>query len=160
VVDVEPDRDGPVLGEQLALHVGIDRHGCQVAVDRGVQFEVVRQCNVTKRVRTAKGILYCPVVIVANGRIKPDLVLVNGKRERHLDGAYYLEWRENGRRVRLSVGKDAADVNARKIRKEAERVRCAAPSKSACHYRKDPAVTATRPSPTTIGVQGLGMLSS
>jgi integrase/recombinase XerD len=79
-----------------------------------------RQCNVTKRVRTVKGVRYCPVVTIANGRIKPDLVLVNGKRERHPEGAYYLEWRENGRRVRLSVGKDAADANARQIRKEAE----------------------------------------
>ncbi len=36
-----------------------------------------RQCNVTKRVRTAKGLRYCPVVIAANRQIKPDLVLVN-----------------------------------------------------------------------------------
>jgi hypothetical protein len=31
-----------------------------------------------------------------------------------------LEWREGGKRVRLSVGKDAADANARRLRKEAE----------------------------------------
>ena len=55
-----------------------------------------------------KGMRYCPVVLSANGRVKPDLVLVNGQQERHPEGAYYLEWRENGRRVRLSVGKDAA----------------------------------------------------
>jgi integrase/recombinase XerD len=79
-----------------------------------------RQCNVTKRVLTAKGVRYCPVVIVANGRIKPDLVLVNDKPERHPEGAYYLEWRENGRRVRLSVGRVAAEANARQLRKEAE----------------------------------------
>ena len=79
-----------------------------------------RHCNVTKRVRTAKGLRYCSVVIGANGRIKPDLVLVNGKQERHSQGAYYLEWRENGRRVRLSVGKDAAEASVRRFRKEAE----------------------------------------
>jgi integrase/recombinase XerD len=79
-----------------------------------------RQCNVTKRVRTAKGLRYCPVVIAANRRIKPDLVLLNGKRERHPEGAYYLEWRENGRRVRVSVGNDAADASVRRFRKEAE----------------------------------------
>jgi predicted Ser/Thr protein kinase len=32
----------------------------------------------------------------------------------------YLEWRENGRRVRLSVRKDPADASARRLRKEAE----------------------------------------
>jgi hypothetical protein len=60
------------------------------------------------------------VALSANGRVKPDLVIVNGEQERHPEGAYYLEWRENGRRVRLSVGKDAADARARRLRKEAE----------------------------------------
>ena len=49
-----------------------------------------------------------------------DAVLVNGKPERHPEGAYYLEWREGAKRVRLSVGKDAADATARRLRKEAE----------------------------------------
>jgi integrase len=63
---------------------------------------------------------YCVVVLSPNGRVKPDLVLVNGKSERHPEGAYYLEWREKGRRIRLSVGKDAQDAAARRHRKEAE----------------------------------------
>jgi len=46
--------------------------------------------------------------------------MVDGLQEKHLEGAYYLEWRENGRRVRLSVGKDAQDAAARRQRKEAE----------------------------------------
>src|SRR5450755_4920648 len=79
-----------------------------------------REVNVTKRVQTSKGLRYCPVVVAANGRVKPDAVLVNGKPERHTEGAYYLEWREGAKRVRLSVGKDAADAGARKQRKEAE----------------------------------------
>jgi len=48
------------------------------------------------------------------------LVLVNGKEERHPEGAYYLEWRERTKRVRLSVGKDPVDASARRLRKEAE----------------------------------------
>jgi integrase/recombinase XerD len=80
----------------------------------------VNQCNVTKRVKTAQGPRYCAVVLSANGRIRPDVVLVNGKEERHPEGAYYLEWRQGGKRVRLSVGKDAADASARRLRKEAE----------------------------------------
>jgi integrase len=80
-----------------------------------------RECNVTKRVKTSKGLRYCPVVVAGNGRIKPDWVLVEGKPEPHSDGAYYLEWRdENGRRVRLSVGKDATEASTRQLRKGAE----------------------------------------
>jgi choline dehydrogenase-like flavoprotein len=37
-----------------------------------------------------------------------------------LEGAYYLEWREGAKRVRLSVGKDPQDAAARRLRKEAE----------------------------------------
>ncbi len=79
-----------------------------------------RQVNLTKRVRTSEGLRYCPVVLSANGRVKPDAVLVNGKPERHTEGAYYLEWSEGPKRVRLSVGKDPADASARRQRKEAE----------------------------------------
>jgi hypothetical protein len=42
----------------------------------------------------------------------------NSNQSRHPEGAYYLEWRENGKRVRLSIGKDAADANARRLRKK------------------------------------------
>jgi integrase/recombinase XerD len=78
-----------------------------------------KEVNLTKRVQTSQGLRYCPVALSAS-RVKPDLVIVNGQQERHSEGAYYLEWRENGRRVRLSVGKDAADASARRQRKEAE----------------------------------------
>jgi integrase/recombinase XerD len=76
--------------------------------------------NLTKRVQTTNGMRYFPVAQSANGRVKPDIVLVNGKEERHLEGAYYLEWREGSKRVRLSVGKDSADATSRRQRKEAE----------------------------------------
>lgn len=79
-----------------------------------------REVNLTKRVQTPEGMRYCPIVLASNGRIRPDLVLVNGRPERHPEGAYYLEWREKGRRIRLSVGKDAQDAAARRQRKEAE----------------------------------------
>ena len=79
-----------------------------------------REVNVTKRIKTAQGLRYCSVVISANGRIKPDAVLVSGKEERHPEGAYYLEWRERSKRVRLSIGKDPATATARRLQKEAE----------------------------------------
>ena len=78
------------------------------------------EVNLTKRIQTPQGSRYCPVVLSANGRVKPDFVHVNGKQEHHREGAYYIEWREGGRRKRLSVGKDAADANARRLRKQAE----------------------------------------
>ena len=65
-----------------------------------------REVNLTKRVQTAKGWRYCPVVLSANGRVKPDTVLVDGKEERHSKGAYYIEWRENGKRVEVQNGID------------------------------------------------------
>ncbi len=79
-----------------------------------------RKVGLTKRVQTSKGLRYCPVVLAANGRVRPDLVIVNGKEERHPEGAYYLEWWAGSKRIRLSVGKDASDANARRLHKEAE----------------------------------------
>jgi integrase/recombinase XerD len=79
-----------------------------------------RQVNLTKRVQTQRGLRYCPVVLSANGRVKPDVVLVDGKDERHPEGAYYLEWRDGSKRIRLSVGNNAQDAATRRLRKEAE----------------------------------------
>ncbi len=79
-----------------------------------------REVNLTKRVQTPHGWRYCAVVLSANGRVKPDLVIVNGKQEVHAEGSYYLEWRDGTKRVRLSVGKNPADATARRLRKEAE----------------------------------------
>jgi len=76
--------------------------------------------NLTKRVQTSEGLRYCPVVEAANGRVKPDYVAVNGAQEKHPEGAYYLEWYERGKRRRLSVGKNAAEAYALKLKKEAE----------------------------------------
>ena len=69
--------------------------------------QVNREVNLTKRIKTPQGLRFCPVVISANGRVKPDYVLIGGKEQRHPEGAYYLEWREGGKRVRQSVGRDA-----------------------------------------------------
>ena len=77
-----------------------------------------KEVNLTKRVKTAQGPRFCPVVISANGRVKPDFVFIGGKEERHPEGAYYLEWYEGGRRVRQSVGKDASTAAARRQRQQ------------------------------------------
>jgi integrase/recombinase XerD len=42
-----------------------------------------RQVNLTKGVETQPGLRYCAVALAANGRVRPDFVLVNGREERH-----------------------------------------------------------------------------
>jgi hypothetical protein len=79
-----------------------------------------REVDLTKRVQTPHGMRYCAVVLSANGRVKPDIVLVNEREERHPESAYYIGWRDGGRRVRLSVGADVQDAESRRRRKEAE----------------------------------------
>jgi hypothetical protein len=49
-----------------------------------------REVNLTKRVQTPHGWRYCRVLLSPNGRVKPDVVVVIGKEERHVEGAYYL----------------------------------------------------------------------
>lgn len=60
-----------------------------------------QEVNLTKRVQTDRGLRYCPVVLAANGRVKPDLVVVNGKHEHHTEGSCYLEWYEGKKRIPL-----------------------------------------------------------
>lgn len=76
--------------------------------------------NLTKRVKTPAGKRYCPVVVSANGRIKPHWVIVEGREELHPEGAYYLDWNRGKKRTRESVGKDAALAFSRKMTKEAQ----------------------------------------
>ena len=61
-----------------------------------------------------------PVAMNKNGTIKPEYILVAGKPEHSPLGNYILDWYEHGKRIRLSVGKEAADALAAKQRKEAE----------------------------------------
>src|SRR5882757_6119064 len=78
------------------------------------------EVHLTKRVQTKNGRRYCPAVISANGRIKPDHVVVDGKEERHVEGAYYIEWRADRKRIRVVVGKNALAAAAARHRKEVE----------------------------------------
>ncbi len=89
-----------------------------------------KEVNLTKRIwderatdrkgNPSPGYRFCPVVLSTNGRVKPDFVLVDGRQERHPEGAYYLEWYEGKKRRRLSVGNDASEATTQRLRKEAE----------------------------------------
>jgi integrase/recombinase XerD len=83
-----------------------------------VAVKSTKEVNLTKRVKTPQDLRFCPFVISANGRVKPDYVLIVGKEQRHPEGAYYLEWREGGERVRQSVGRDASAAAARRHRQQ------------------------------------------
>ena len=80
----------------------------------------MRLVNLTKRVMVNGGLRYCPVVEAANGRIRPDVVMVDGTEERHPEGSYYIEYREGEKRQRLTVGKNAADAQSARLAKQAE----------------------------------------
>jgi integrase/recombinase XerD len=74
--------------------------------------------NLTKRISTPEGFRYCPVVMSANGRVKPGAVIVNGKEEKHSEGSYYIDWYEGDKRKRQSVGTDPASAFAQKLNRE------------------------------------------
>src|SRR5579863_10403348 len=61
-----------------------------------------------------------PVVLNRNGSIKANVVLMGEREVAAPDGNYILDWYENGKRMRKSVGKDAADAQVAKERKIAE----------------------------------------
>ena len=65
------------------------------------------EVNITKRIDTPDGRRFCPVIFSPNGRIKPDWVEVDERQEKHPEGAYYLDWTEDGQRRRMAVGPDA-----------------------------------------------------
>lgn len=72
--------------------------------------------NLIKKIKTANGWRFAPVVPEANGRLK-DRVRIDGQVEVHPEGAYYIEWRvggRQGRRYRTAVARDEAIDQARR----------------------------------------------
>ncbi len=78
------------------------------------------QVNITKRIDTPEGRRFCPAILGAGGRVKPDWVLVNDRQERHPEGTYYLDWTEDGNRRRIAVGTDATAAYTCRNRKQSE----------------------------------------
>jgi hypothetical protein len=63
-----------------------------------------RRASVWKYVRIGKTWRYCRPVFGSNNRIKPHWVCVNGHKEHHPEGAYYIHFLENGRQVWKKIG--------------------------------------------------------
>jgi integrase len=79
-----------------------------------------RRVNLTKRVMVEGSLRYCPVVESALGRVKQDVVSVNGREERHPEGTYYIDYKVDGKRIRESVGTNAQEAAARRDQKQVE----------------------------------------
>jgi hypothetical protein len=79
-----------------------------------------KEVNLTKRVQTSKGMRYCPAVLSPNGRVKPDLVIVNGRPERHSEGGVLLGMARERQAHPTIRGERPQDAAARRQRKEAE----------------------------------------
>jgi integrase len=60
------------------------------------------------------------VALSNNGRVKPDVVVVEEREEKHTDGSYYIAWREGPKQYRKCVGKDAQHAAAQQLKKESE----------------------------------------
>jgi integrase len=65
-------------------------------------FGFKKRINILKKVKVDGSWKLCPAVVEPSGKLK-DKVKVKGRTETHVEGVYYLEWRENGRRMRESV---------------------------------------------------------
>src|SRR5216683_7447533 len=80
----------------------------------------MKQVNLTKRVPVSGKLRYCPAVIGAKGKIKPDVVLVDGVEQTIREGSYSIEWYEGSKRIRVAVGKHATDARNAQLAKQAE----------------------------------------
>jgi hypothetical protein len=74
--------------------------------------------NLTKRVKTPSGLRYCTVARSANGRIKANVVVIDGREENHPEGSYYIEWWNGSKRLRRSVGENALAADAQRHQQE------------------------------------------
>jgi hypothetical protein len=82
--------------------------------------EYADRVNLIKKIKVTWR--FAPVVPESNGRLK-DKVRVNGTVEVHTEGAYYIEWRERGKRCRVSVSREDAVDQARRKAVELRAVR-------------------------------------
>src|SRR5438445_7961735 len=76
--------------------------------------------NITKRIDLPeRGWRFLNLVRNPNGRIKADWVWVNGKEEHHpAQGRYYIDFLENGKRVRIAAGSTIAEALAKAEQQE------------------------------------------
>jgi integrase len=69
-----------------------------------------RRARVWKYVKIGKVWRYCRPVTGANNKIKPHWVHVNGKKEHHPEGNYYIHYLQGRKQVWKKIGKNPADA--------------------------------------------------
>jgi hypothetical protein len=79
--------------------------------DTKLAWESPMDVNITKRIDTPDGRRFSKVIFTPDGCIKPDWVEVEERQEKHPEGAYYLDWTEDGQRRHMAVGSDATAVS-------------------------------------------------
>ncbi len=84
--------------------------------------EYADRVNLIKKIKVDGAWRFAPVVAEPNGRLK-DKVRINGAVETHTEGAYYIEWRERGKRCRVSVAREDAVAEVRKKAVELQAIR-------------------------------------
>jgi integrase/recombinase XerD len=73
--------------------------------------------NILKKIQVGESWRFAPLKQDAQNRISWNVVFINGLDEIHKEGSFYIEWYENGRRKRESVGKRPHEVLERARRK-------------------------------------------
>ena len=73
--------------------------------------------NILKKIKVGESWRFAPLKQDAQNRISWNVVFINGLDEIHKEGSFYIEWYENGRRKRESVGKRPHEVLERARRK-------------------------------------------
>ncbi len=77
-----------------------------------------RRASVWKYVKIGKVWRYCRPVTGANNKIQPDWVFVNGHKEHHPEGNYYVHYLQDGKQVWDKSGKKPAFAVGAAARKE------------------------------------------
>ena len=67
--------------------------------------------SIYKYCRTDAGWRYCKAVFHPNGKIKPNIVLVRGKEEKHAEGSYFLNYNNQW----IAVGDDASEAQRKRM---------------------------------------------
>jgi integrase/recombinase XerD len=73
--------------------------------------------NIIKKVKVGKSWRFAQLLEDGRGHIRWDHVVIDGEDQVHKEGAYYLDWYQDGRRKRESVGNTPSEVQDRARRK-------------------------------------------
>jgi hypothetical protein len=66
--------------------------------------------SIYKYIRTGKGWRYCKAAFHPNGKIKPNVVVVEGREEKHPEGSYFLNFNRQWFTTQRSTWKAGASL--------------------------------------------------